>query len=178
MAQTLDELVAHARLTQPNAKAVVWEHNSHVGDARATDLREAGQLNVGQLVRERHGERAFIAGFTTYTGTVTAASDWGGEAERKHVRPALPDSWEDVFHDLDVPAFAVEAADLDGEALERAIGVVYRPQTELISHYFRARAGEQFDMVLHFDETHAVQPLERTSGWERGELPDTYPWGV
>jgi erythromycin esterase-like protein len=178
MAQTLEELVAHARRTQATAKAVVWEHNSHVGDARATDLREAGQLNVGQLMRERHGGRAFIAGFTTYTGTVTAASDWGGEAERKHVRPALPRSWEGVFHELGEPAFVIDAAELEGTGLERAIGVVYRPETELISHYFHARAGEQFDMVVHIDETHAVEPLERTGGWERGELPDTYPWGV
>jgi erythromycin esterase-like protein len=180
MAHTLEELVAHASrngATAP-ATAVVWEHNSHVGDARATDLREVGQLNVGQLMRERHGDRAFIAGFTTYTGTVTAASDWGASAERKHVRPALPDSWEDVFHEFGRAAFAVPASELEGEALERAIGVVYRPQTELLSHYFHARAGEQFDMVVHIDETHAVEPLERTSAWERGELPDTYPWVV
>jgi erythromycin esterase-like protein len=178
MAQTLDELVAHARRREATAKAVVWEHNSHVGDARATDMSELGQLNVGQLMRERHGTQAFIAGFTTYTGTVTAASGWGAEAERKHVRPALPGSWEDVFHEQGVPAFMIDARDLAGTALQRAIGVVYRPETELLSHYFYARAGEQFDAVIHVDETQAVQPLERTSGWERGELPETYPWGV
>jgi erythromycin esterase-like protein len=178
MAQTLEGLVAHQRRRHGRARAVVWEHNSHVGDARATDMRELGQLNVGQLMRERHGPRAFIVGFTTYTGTVTAASDWGADAERKHVRPARPGSWEDVFHALGVPAFMIDAHELEGEGLERAIGVVYRPETELLSHYLTARVGEQFDVVIHRDETHAVEPLERTSEWERGELPDTYPWGV
>lgn len=178
MTQALEQLVAHVRRRDGAAKAVVWEHNSHVGDARATDMAELGQLNVGQLMRERHGDRAFIAGFTTYTGTVTAASDWGAEAERKHVRPARPGSWEEVFHAQGAPAFVVDAAELDGRGLERAIGVVYRPATELLSHYFHATAGEQFDAVIHLDETHAVEPLERTSGWERGELPETYPWGV
>jgi erythromycin esterase-like protein len=178
MAQTLEELVAHARRREAPAKAVVWEHNSHVGDARATDMRELGQLNVGQLMRERHGAQAFSAGFTTYTGTVTAASHWGAEAERKHVRPALPGSWEGVFHEQGLPAFMIDGRDLEGTALQRAIGVVYRPETELLSHYFYATAGEQFDAVIHIDETCAVQPLERTSGWERGELPETYPWGV
>ncbi|HEV2787387.1 MAG TPA: erythromycin esterase family protein [Solirubrobacteraceae bacterium] len=177
MAQTLDELVAHARRRAPAAKAVVWEHNSHVGDARATDMAELGQLSVGQLVRERHGTHALIVGFTTYTGTVTAASGWGEPAERKHVRPARAGSWEDVFHELGEPAFMVDAQTLEGSALQRAIGVVYRPETELVSHYLRARAAEQFDLVIHIDETRAVEPLERTSGWERGELPDTYPWG-
>jgi erythromycin esterase-like protein len=178
MAQTLEELVAHLRRREAGAKAVVWEHNSHVGDARATDMGEVGQLNVGQIMRERHGAQTFIAGFTTYTGTVTAASSWGGDAERKHVRPALPDSWEDVFHRQGAPAFVIDAAELEGTGLQRAIGVVYRPESELLSHYFYARAGEQFDAVIHIDETHAVEPLERTSEWERGELPDTYPWGV
>ena len=178
MAQTLEELVAHARRRERSAKAVVWAHNSHVGDARATDMGELGQLNVGQLMRERHGSDAFSVGFTTYTGTVTAASDWGGPAERKHVRPALPDSWEDVLHRQGLPAFLIDARELEGSGLERAIGVVYRPETELWSHYVHARLGEQFDAVIHVDETHAVEPLERSGGWERGELPDVYPWGV
>jgi len=178
MAQTLEELVAHARRRDPEAKAVVWEHNTHVGDARATEMTELGQLSVGQLMRERHGVRALIIGFTTYAGSVTAASEWGAEGERKRVRPARPGSWEDVFHELREPVFMVDAQALEGSALQRAIGVVYRPETELVSHYFNARAGEQFDVVIHLDETHAVAPLEPTSGWERGELPDTYPWGT
>jgi erythromycin esterase-like protein/predicted phosphoribosyltransferase len=178
MAETLEELVAHLELTSGPAKVAVWEHNSHLGDNRATELGQAGQLNVGQLVRERHGDAALLVGFTTYTGTVTAASDWGGPAERKHVRRALPGSWEELFHDEGTPAFLLDAHGVHGRRLERAIGVVYRPETERISHYFHARLADQFDAVVHFDETHAVEPLERTSEWETGELPETYPSGL
>ena len=94
------------------------------------------------------------------------------------MRPALPRSWENLLHERGEAAFLIDARELEGTALERAIGVVYRPETELVSHYFHARLGEQFDAVIHIDETHAVEPLERTAEWERGELPDTYPWGV
>jgi erythromycin esterase-like protein len=178
MAETLERVVAHLERTRGAAKAIVWEHNSHLGDARATELGQAGELNVGQLVRERHGAHALLVGFTTYTGTVTAASDWGGLAERRHVREALPDSWEARFHETGEPGLLIDPAGLEGRRLERAIGVVYRPETERISHYFHARLADQFDAVLHIDETHAVEPLERTSEWETGELPETYPWGV
>jgi erythromycin esterase-like protein/predicted phosphoribosyltransferase len=179
MVGALGALVDHLGRGGDLVRVVVWEHNSHVGDARATDMGQAGQVNVGQLVRERWGADAtFVVGFTTYTGTVTAAPDWGAEAERRHVRPALPGSWEQLLHDQGVPAFVIDAADLEGRALERAIGVVYRPETELLSHYFYARVADQFDAVVHVDETHAVEPLERTSEWETGELPETYPWGV
>jgi erythromycin esterase-like protein len=156
----------------------VWEHNSHLGDNRATEVGQAGQLNVGQLMRQRHGLRALLVGFTTYTGTVTAASDWGAPAERMYVRRALPGSWEELFHEQGLPGFLVDTAGMHGRRLERAIGVVYRPETERISHYFHARLADQFDAVIHLDATHAVEPLERTSQWERGELPETYPWGV
>ena len=178
MVETLEELTAHLERANSPAKVAVWEHNSHLGDNRATEVGQAGQLNVGQLVRERRGDDALLVGFTTYTGTVTAASDWGGPAERKHVRRALPGSWEELFHEQGVPRFFVDTAGLHGRRLERAIGVVYRPETERISHYFHARIADQFDAVIHLDETHAVEPLERTSVWERGELPETYPWGV
>jgi erythromycin esterase-like protein/predicted phosphoribosyltransferase len=178
MAETLEELSAHLERTTGAAKVAVWEHNSHVGDNRATELGQAGQLNVGQLVRERHGRDALLVGFTTYTGTVTAASDWGAEPERKHVRRALPGSWEELFHEQESGELLVDPARLPGRRLERAIGVVYRPETERISHYFHARLADQFDAVIHIDETHAVEPLERTSEWEAGELPETYPWGV
>jgi erythromycin esterase-like protein len=129
-------------------------------------------------MRERHHADTLLVGFTTYTGTVTAASDWDGPAERKQVRRALPGSWEELFHEQGVPAFLLDTADVRGRRLERAIGVVYRPETERISHYFNARLADQFDAVIHLDETHALEPLERTSQWERGELPETYPWGV
>jgi erythromycin esterase-like protein len=178
MAETLEELVTHLERTGGPTKVAVWEHNSHLGDERATEIRQAGQLNVGQLVRERHGDDALLVGFTTYTGTVTAASDWGGPAERKNVRRALPGSWEELFHERGPRRFIVDARELHGRRLERAIGVVYRPETERISHYFHARMGAQFDAVIHLDETTAVEPLERTSEWEAGELPETYPFGV
>jgi erythromycin esterase-like protein/predicted phosphoribosyltransferase len=178
MVETLEELTAHLERTSGPTKMAVWEHNSHLGDNRATEVGQAGQLNVGQLVRERHGGEALLVGFTTYTGTVTAASDWGGPAERKHVRRALPGSWEELFHEQGMAGFLVDTAELHGRRLERAIGVVYRPETERISHYFHARLANQFEAVIHLDETHGVEPLERTSQWERGELPETYPWGV
>jgi erythromycin esterase-like protein/predicted phosphoribosyltransferase len=179
MAETLEELVDHLEATSGPTKIVVWAHNSHVGDARATELGQSGELNIGQLMRERAvvGE-AVLVGFTTYHGTVTAASDWGGPAQRKRVRRALPGSWEELFHASEPGRFLVDPATLAGRRLERAIGVVYRPETERISHYFHARLADQFDAIVHLDETHAVEPLEMTSEWERGELPDTYPTGI
>jgi len=153
----------------------VWAHNSHLGDARATEMGQRGELNVGQLVREKHGHEAILIGFTTHHGTVTAASDWDGPAERKHVRPALPGSYESMFHDAKLGQFLLT---LRAARLERAIGVIYRPETERGSHYFHARLAEQFDAVLHFDETSAVEPLERTAEWETGEVPETYPFAV
>jgi erythromycin esterase-like protein/predicted phosphoribosyltransferase len=178
MAETLDELVAHLERTSGPAKVVVWAHNSHLGDERATELAQAGQLNLGQLVRDHHGDETLLAGFTTYVGTVTAASDWGGPAERKRVRRALPGSWEELFHERGPERFWLDPGELRGRRLERAIGVVYRPETERVSHYFHARLADQFDAVIHLDETHALEPLERSSEWEAGELPETYPWGV
>ena len=160
---------------------MVWAHNSHIGDARMTEMSRRGELNVGQLVRERRRDDVVLVGFTTYTGTVTAASDWDAPAERKRVRPALPDSYEALFHRVGEPRFVLDL--LAGEAsqalrdprLERAIGVIYRPETERASHYFSARLAGQFDAVVHIDETRAVEPLERTAGWELGEPPETYP---
>jgi erythromycin esterase-like protein/predicted phosphoribosyltransferase len=179
MAETLGELTTHLQRTNGRPpKVAVWEHNSHLGDNRATELGAAGQLNVGQLVREQHGSDTMIVGFTTYTGTVTAASEWGGPAERKNVRRALPGSWEELFHEQGRARFLLEPHGLRGRRLERAIGVVYQPQTERISHYFHARLGDQFDAVIHLDETTALEPLERTSEWDTGELPETYPFGV
>lgn len=178
MVDTLDALVAHLERTSGPTKVAVWAHNSHVGDATATQLGRNGELNVGQLVRDRHDRETLIVGFTTWAGTVTAASDWGGPAERKTVRRALAGSWEDLFHQTERPRFLLDPAALDGERLERAIGVIYRPETERLSHYFKARLAEQFDAVVHFDETTATEPLERTSEWDAAELPETYPWGV
>ena len=188
MAETLESLVAHLKKQGQQAKVVVWEHNSHLGDARATEMSERGELNVGQLVRDRHGSEALLVGFSTYEGTVTAASDWDGPAERKSVRPALKGSYESLFHEVSIPRFLLlttdrgpAAAKLKEPRLERAIGVIYRPETERQSHYFYARLPEQFDAVLHFDKTRAVEPLERNPEWkmeEAGEAADTFPFGV
>jgi erythromycin esterase-like protein/predicted phosphoribosyltransferase len=178
MAETLEQLSAHLQRTRGRCKVAVWAHNSHLGDNRATELGQAGQLNVGQLVRERHGQQALLIGFTTYTGDVTAASEWGGPAERKKVRSALPGSWEELFHEQGIAAFLLDPAGLHGRRLERAIGVVYQPQTERVSHYFHTRLADQFDAVIHLDETTALEPLERASEWDTGELPETYPTGV
>ena len=183
MADTLDALLEHLGRQTDDPKIVVWAHNSHVGDARATQMGASGEVNIGQLARERHPGETAIVGFTTYTGTVTAASDWGGEAERKRVRPALDDSYEKLFHTRGRSAFTLPldspaADELRAPHLERAIGVIYRPQTERMSHYFNARITDQFDIVIHFDETRALQPLEPTSVWDEGEPPETYPWAV
>jgi erythromycin esterase-like protein len=185
MAETLDALVAHLNSQGQAAKVAVWEHNSHLGDARATYMADYGELNVGQLVREQYGPEAVLIGFTTYTGTVTAASDWDGPAERKRVRPALADSYEASFHDVDAAKFLLPLRDTGPASiavrdprLERAIGVIYLPQTERQSHYFKARLSDQFDAVIHFDETHALEPLERFAPWDSGEPPETFPTGV
>jgi erythromycin esterase-like protein len=182
MADTLDQLLAHLDQHGGTARVVVWEHNSHIGDARATEMGARGELNIGQLMRERHGRGAVNAGFTTYTGTVTAASEWGGPAERKHVRPALGSSYEALLHATGIPAFLLcpLAAGDTGHALreprlERAIGVIYRPQTERQSHWFAASIAQQYDALVHIDQTRAVEPLERTQSWELGEPPETYP---
>jgi erythromycin esterase-like protein len=185
MAETLDALLSHFDRKGGRNRIVVWEHNSHIGDAQATELGESGEWNVGQLARERYGGDAILIGFSTYSGTVTAASDWDQPAERKRVRPALPGSFEALFHEVAVPDFLLPIRDdpalgeiLSQPRLERAIGVIYRPSTERLSHYFEARLGEQFDALIHFDQTEAVEPLDLTSGWTTGEPPETYPTAV
>jgi erythromycin esterase-like protein len=185
MAETLDHLVAHLISQGQEARVAVWEHNSHLGDARATYMGDYGELNVGQLARERYGRDAVLVGFTTYTGTVTASSDWDAPSERKRVRPALAGSYESLFHEVGVQNFLLTLRDggqvssaLRGPKLERAIGVIYLPRTERQSHYFDARLPEQFDAVIHLDETRALEPLERHALWETGEPPETYPTGM
>jgi erythromycin esterase-like protein len=184
MAETLNALMAHLSRRQSQSKIVVWEHNSHLGDARATQMGESGELNVGQLVRERYGRGAVLVGFSTYRGTVTAASDWDGPMERKEVLPALAESYEALFHQVGIPCFLLtwqEARVVDelrDRRLERAIGVIYLPKTERLSHYFYGSLPAQFDAVLHFDDTHAVEPLDQLSGWETDDAPETYPSGI
>jgi erythromycin esterase-like protein len=183
MAETLDRLLVHldGRGEGP-AKVIVWAHNSHVGDARRTEMGRRGELNLGQLARERLGDEAALVGFSTYEGTVTAASEWDAPAERKRVRAGLAGSCESIFHATGIPAFTVDLRGpgrarelLAAPRLQRAIGVIYRPETERQSHYFHTRLAEQFDAVLHLDRTRAVEPLEPSAEWERSEPPETYP---
>lgn len=182
MVETLESL---RQYLGAQAKIVVWAHNSHLGDARATSMGQEGEWNVGQIVRELHDRDAVLVGLTTHHGTVTAASNWDGPAERKRVRPALVNSYEALFHDVSIPRFFLTLRNmghatsaLNEPLLERAIGVIYRPETERASHYFQARLSPQFDAVLHFDETRAVEPLERTVEWQEGEVPETFPTGI
>lgn len=185
MTDTLAELMGFLEKTHRPPRIVVWAHNSHLGDARATQMGEFGELNVGQLARQRFEGGVISLGFTTYEGTVTAASDWDEPAQRKHVRPGLHGSYERLFHDCGYPRCLLPlrtdlalASVLSGPRLERAIGVIYRPETERHSHYFHARLPEQFDYVIHIDRTRAVEPLERSVGWDAGELAETYPSGL
>jgi erythromycin esterase-like protein len=169
----------------PNSKAVVWAHNSHLGDARHTEMGAVrGELNVGQLVREHYGDDAALIGFGTHGGTVAAASDWGGEMEVKQVRPSHPESFERLFHDADVPACLLDFTRdrniavrrrLQEPRLERFIGVIYRPETELVSHYAEASLPQQFDAFVWFDETTAVTSLPAR---QKAGMPETYPFGL
>jgi protein-L-isoaspartate(D-aspartate) O-methyltransferase len=182
MFETLQVLLA---FRGPETKAVVWEHNSHVGNAAATEMGARGELNVGQLARATFGNAAYLVGFGTDHGTVAAASDWDGPMEVKHVRPAHAESYERLCHDAAVAAFLLALRyprrqevreELAAARLERAIGVVYRPETELASHYFQAVLPAQFDEYVWFDETHAVTPLGHTT--RAPGMPDTYPFGL
>ncbi len=188
MADTLDALRGHlSRHKGSPAKIIVWAHNSHLGDARATEMGQHGQLNLGQLVRQHYGaDDTFLLGFTTHTGTVTAASDWGGHAELKAVLPSLPDSVERLLHDSGRHNFLLPLRGRDSALrdagmryLERAIGVIYRPDSERISHYFHADLARQFDAVIHIDHSTALKPLEFSPHWRaQEEVPETYPFGV
>jgi erythromycin esterase-like protein len=184
MVDTLERLMVHLSRQRAPVKAVVWAHNSHVGNAGATAMHARNETNIGELLHRKYGADCVAIGFTTYCGTVTAASNWHAPEERKMVRPARPDSYEFIFHQLGVGRFWIPLRwhrpglhGLPERARERAIGVIYRPETELQSHYFVARLMEQFDVVYHFDETRAVQPLERGRLWTEGEFPETYPTG-
>ncbi|MBS0389059.1 MAG: protein-L-isoaspartate(D-aspartate) O-methyltransferase, partial [Proteobacteria bacterium] len=181
MFATLKRVLGHCG---PRSKAVVWAHNSHVGDASATEMSARGELNIGQLCREEFGARSYHIGFGTNDGTVAAASDWGGPLEIKHVRPAHAQSVERLFHLSEVPALYLPLREGANEALrvglmtprlERAIGVVYRPESELASHYFEAVLPKQFDEYVWFDRTSAVTPIDSAS---LAGVPDTYPFGI
>jgi erythromycin esterase-like protein len=185
MGDTIDHLRAHLDRHGGRGRLVVWAHNSHVGDARATEMAQRGEMNIGQLMRERHGADVVTVGFTTSAGTVTAASDWGSPAERKRVRRPHPNSLEALLQRTGIPAFLLcplgtgdSGRALREPLLERAIGVIYRPRTERQSHLFLASAARQFDALVHIDRTRAVEPLERGDVWVHGEPPETYPTAV
>jgi erythromycin esterase-like protein len=185
MLETLVALDRHLSEPGKPAKIVVWAHNSHLGDARATDMGKRGEWNIGQLARQHYRDQTISVGFTTDHGTVTAASNWGEDAERKRVRPAMAGSFENLFHETDIERFMLLLKNgnhlqtvLHTPQLERAIGVIYRPETERQSHYFYADLSAQFDAVIHIDETRAVEPLERNSVWEAGEVAETFPTGI
>ena len=179
-----DTLQALLAFHGPEARGIVWAHNSHVGDASATEMSGRGELNIGQLCREHFGEAAYVIGFGTHQGTVAAASDWDGPMEVKTVRPGLNGSYESLFHATGCPRLMLPLPKSSSDAiriglekprLERAIGVIYRPDTERASHYFHAELPRQFDEYIWFDETTAVTPLtvKQLDG-----MPDTYPFGL
>lgn len=183
MLETLKAIINHYQLSGVDRpKIIIWAHNSHVGNAAATQMTERGEYNIGQLVKHYVGSKNSITiGFTTYNGTVSAASNWHHPVERKMVRDALPNSYEALFHAVGIPKFLLQlqnAPMMPLEALERAIGVVYLPNTERSSHYFFANIVGQFDIIIHCDKTTAVEPLEKTSEWIKGEIPETYPTGL
>lgn len=182
---TLYRIEEHlTNLYKKPAKIAVWAHNSHIGDARATEMgKNRNEINLGQLVREKSTDESFILGFMTNTGTVTAASDWDGEIEKKRVRTAIKDSYENYFHELGdnllVDLRSKEVRNIvPTSMLERAIGVIYRPETERFSHYFYANLSKQFDALIYLNETKALAPLEKKPSWHKGEAYDTYPFGV
>jgi erythromycin esterase-like protein len=188
MADTLDMLANQLAGASAPPKLIVWAHNSHVGDARATEMGEDGQLTLGQLMRQRHPDQVALIGFTTDHGTVECAHDWDEPGIRERVRPSLPGSWEELFHGAGRPRFLVtatalrEAVGSRAERLHRAIGVVYRPETERRSHYYHTRLAEQYDVVVHIDDTHAVHPLEPPMAAPMPppdhEPPETFPSGI
>ncbi len=185
MVETLDALITHLGKARPNQKIIIWEHNSHVGDARATEMGERGEFTVGQLVREKYKSVSRLIGFTTFNGSVTAASEWDQPPERKEVLNAIPDSYELLFHEVGMDRFFLNLREpeeiklaMREPRLQRAIGVIYLPATERQSHYFESRLSDQFDAILHFDNTRAVEPLERFTQWKTGEIPETFPFSV
>ncbi len=178
MRDTLFALSEYGREHGRSGRVVVWAHNTHVGDARATEVSRHGEWNLGQLVRERTGNDALLVGFTTYAGDVAAASRWDGDVELKRVRPALPGSYEHLFHSTRLDRFFLPLVDDDAgplrdALLERAIGVIYHPQRERTSHYFLAELAAQFDAIFHLDETAAVEPLDLPASWNRPSVPET-----
>jgi erythromycin esterase-like protein len=185
MVETLFALDRHLSSAGKPPRIALWAHNSHLGDASATEMGARGEWNVGQLVRDRYAMDAVLVGFSTHHGWVTAASNWDEPAQRKRVRAGLAGSWEDVFHRTAAPEFllplrndAALRSTVASRRLQRAIGVIYRPDTERQSHYVHTRLDQQFDAIVHIDETGALEPLEVGQAWIDREAPQTYPSGM
>jgi erythromycin esterase-like protein len=166
MAETVDALMTHLERQSGTAKLIIWAHNSHVGNAQATSMGARGEFNIGQLMRERYGDDAVLVGFSTYGGSVMAAHDWGEDPVVMRINPGMPGSYEALFHQVDMSAFLlmlrddeITATQLQDARLQRAIGVIYRPQTERFSHYFEVMLPDQFDAIMHIDQTTPVEPL-------------------
>ncbi len=186
MVETLQALDRHLGAHGAAPRIAVWAHNSHLGDASATEMGDIGEWNVGQLMRDRYGGDAFLLGFSTHRGWVTAATEWDDPPQVKRVRDGLPGSWEDLLHqttdserlllplrgNIELRPFASE------RRLQRAIGVIYRPETERQSHYFHTRLPDQFDALIHIDETHALDPLDTGIVATGHEAPETFPSGI
>ena len=185
MVETLQALDRHLGEGSASPRIAVWAHNSHLGNAAATEMGERGEWNVGQLMRDRYAGDAVLVGFSTHHGWVTAAADWNKPAQRKRVQDALPGSWEDIFHQTGSSRFLLNLRDdvalrtlVAAHRLQRAIGVIYRPETERQSHYFHTHLAEQFDALIHIDETTALEPLDKGAVWNTGEAPETFPSGI
>jgi erythromycin esterase-like protein len=185
MVEALQALDRHLSVGGHPPRIAVWAHNSHLGDASATEMGDAGEWNVGQLVRDRYHDEAVLIGFSTNRGWVTAASQWDEPPQHQRVREGLDGSWEDLFHQAGEQRFMLALLDNPGlraatakRRLQRAIGVIYRPDTERQSHYFFTRLADQFDAMIHIDETRALEPLDKGPAWANREAPETYPSGV
>ncbi|NML85906.1 erythromycin esterase family protein [Polaromonas sp.] len=186
MVETLQALDRHLGAGGTPPRIAVWAHNSHLGDAAATEMGDRGEWNVGQLMRDHYGDEAIRVGFSTHHGWVTAASGWDKPPQHKRVREGLPGSWEDVFHQTGIGRFLLNLRDnvalrplVEAQRLQRAIGVIYSPETERQSHYFFTHLGGQFDALIHIDETTALEPLDKGQLWSpAGEAPETFPSGL
>jgi len=186
MAQTLYDIIKYtsAKSWHPT-KIVLWAHNSHIGDARATEMSQRHEVNLGQLVRQKYGDEALLIGFSTYEGQVTAASNWGETPENKDLLPALPNSHSDIFHRAELGNFILNLREknkateiLKQPLLQRFVGVIYHPETELLSHYFHASLTKQFDFFVHIDNTNALEAITAIPKLETEELEETYPTGL
>ncbi|MEZ5758360.1 MAG: erythromycin esterase family protein [Emcibacteraceae bacterium] len=183
---TLENLKKHlSNQLGRKAKIIVWAHNSHIGNAAATEMSHRGEYNIGQMVRQTYQDQALLVGFSTARGTVTAASNWSMPAECKKIRLPIPGSYEDIFHKVNKKNFLLDLRENNNATdklylprLQRAIGVIYRPETERQSHYFHAVLPAQFDFMIHFDESNALEPMDVGSQWQRIEQDETFPSGL